>query len=162
MSATDDLDPGFGRDETSTERNDRNWTEMLQELRVIQTGTQILTGFLLTLPFQARFTALEGYEVIIYLALVCTAVVATLLALAPVAVHRARFRQRAKNEIVLVGDRLLKATLIAVALTLVGTCTLIFDVVIGLMAGLVAGGAALLLAAIAWIVVPMNVRRNSS
>jgi len=162
MSATDHIAPGHGREETETERNDRNWAELLQELRVIQTGTQILTGFLLTLPFQARFGTLEGYEVTMYLVLVCIAVVATLLALAPVAVHRARFRQRAKNEIVLVGDRLIKATLVAVALTLVGTCTLIFDVVLGPVAGIVAGCTALVLAAAAWIVVPVNVRRNSS
>ena len=50
-----DVDPRDGRDETETERLDRNWTEILQELRVIQTGTQILTGFLLTLAFQQRF-----------------------------------------------------------------------------------------------------------
>ena len=49
-----------GRDETEAERLDRNWAELLQELRVVQTGTQILTGFLLTLVFQQRFTELDA------------------------------------------------------------------------------------------------------
>ena len=40
-----------GRDETPYERADRNWNEMLQELRVLQTGAQILAGFLLALAF---------------------------------------------------------------------------------------------------------------
>ncbi len=48
------------RRETPTERLDRNWVELLQELRVVQTGVQLLTGFLLTLPFQSRFRELDG------------------------------------------------------------------------------------------------------
>ena len=47
------------RDETEAQRLDRNWSSLLQELRVTQTGVQLLTGFLLTLPFQARFTQLD-------------------------------------------------------------------------------------------------------
>ena len=54
-----DADPADGRDETLDERMDRNWNEMLQELRVTQTGTQILTGFLLAIAFQNRFTELD-------------------------------------------------------------------------------------------------------
>ena len=45
----------YGRSETTTEKLDRNWASLLQELRVVQTGVQLLTGFLLTLPFQPRF-----------------------------------------------------------------------------------------------------------
>ena len=64
----EDVAPGAGRDETATERNDRNWEELHQELRVVQTGVQILAGFLLTLPFQARFTVLEPHHRVVYLA----------------------------------------------------------------------------------------------
>src|SRR5689334_19894510 len=88
-----DADPGDGRDETEAERLDRNWTEMLQELRVTQTGTQILTGFLLTIPFQQRFAELDDTQRGIYLVLVAFAALATILALAPVSLHRALFRQ---------------------------------------------------------------------
>ncbi len=45
------------RDETEAQRLDRNWSSLLQELRVAQTGVQLLTGFLLILPFQPRFTS---------------------------------------------------------------------------------------------------------
>ena len=55
------------RDETPTERLDRNWGDLLQELRVSQTGVQLLTGFLLTLPFQSRFAELDRVEQNIYL-----------------------------------------------------------------------------------------------
>ena len=142
------------------ERLERNWSEILQELRVTQTGTQILTGFLLTLAFQQRFTDLDAYQVDTYLALVIVAVLATSLALAPVALHRALFRRRAKGTIVKIANFTLKATLAAVGLTLTGTAMLIFDVVVGRAAGVVAGAGALVLVALAWVTLPLIVRRD--
>ena len=158
--ANRDADPRDGRDETEVERSDRNWTEILQELRVIQTGTQILTGFLLTLAFQQRFTDLDQYQVDTYLALVVVAALATCLALAPVALHRALFQRRAKKTIVKIANLLLKATLAAVGLTLTGTAMLIFDVVVGRTAGIVAGACALVFVAVAWIALPVAIRRD--
>ena len=58
------------RDETEAERLDRNWNDMLQELRVVQTGVQLLSGFLLTLPFTERFSDLDVWQERLYLALV--------------------------------------------------------------------------------------------
>ncbi len=151
-------DAGDGRHETLTERSDRNWNEILQELRVIQTGTQVLTGFLLALAFQPRFVELTPYQVTIYLALVVIAVLATVLALTPVSLHRTVFHHKAKGALVRIGNRLLIATLAAVGLTLVGTAMLIFDVAVGQSAGLIAGGGALLVVVIAWIMMPARVR----
>lgn len=155
-----DADYSDGRDETETERLDRNWNEILQETRVIQTGTQILTGFLLALAFQPRFTDLNPFQVAVYLCLVSVAVIATVVALAPVALHRTLFRMKAKAELVRDGDRILKVTLAAVGLTLVGTALLIFDVVIGLVPGIVAGIAAMVLVIASWVLVPISVRRR--
>ena len=154
-----DLD-GDGRDETETEKLDRNWAELLQELRVIQTGTQILTGFLLTLAFQPRFADLDPYQVDTYLGLVIGAGLATILALSPVSLHRVLFRKRAKAEIVRIANRLLKFTLAAVGITLVGTIMLIFDVVISRQAGWIAGSTALVLVVLAWLVLPISAGRN--
>src|SRR6478735_1694710 len=92
-----------GRDETPTQRADRNWGEVLQELRVLQTGTQILTGFLLALAFQPTFADLSGGQRAFYLVLVVLAALATIVALAPVALHRALFQQRLKREVVAYG-----------------------------------------------------------
>jgi hypothetical protein len=150
-----------GRDESANERHDRNWSEILQELRVIQTGTQILSGFLLTLAFQQRFTRLDDYQVGTYLALVVVAALATALALAPVALHRALFHRRAKGELVVIANRLLKVTLAAVGLTLAGTTMLVFDVVVGRTAGVLAGSGALLLVVLGWIALPLGVREGT-
>lgn len=155
-----DADSSDGRDETETERLDRNWNEILQETRVIQTGTQILTGFLLALAFQPRFTDLNPFQVGVYLCLVSVAVIATVVALAPVALHRTLFRMKAKAELVRDGDRILKVTLAAVGLTLVGTALLIFDVVIGLVPGIVAGIVATVLVIASWVLMPIGVRRR--
>src|SRR5215217_6180305 len=70
---TDDVDLTDGRNESLNERMDRNWNELLQELRVTQTGTQIFTGFLLTIAFQSRFNELTTFQVRIYLILVTAA-----------------------------------------------------------------------------------------
>jgi len=160
MTIDDDRYARDGRNETEAERLDRNWTELLQELRVIQTGTQILTGFLLTLAFQQRFTELDGDQVDIYLALVTVAALTTVLALAPVALHRGLFRQRAKRDIVRVANRILKVTIAAVGVTLVGTVLLIFDVVIGHAAGIVAAAVAAVIVTMAWVVLPFGVARK--
>ena len=72
--------------ESDSERLTRNLNELLQELRVTQTGVQILTGFLLTLPFSQRFKELDGVQRTSYLAILCGSVIATGLIIAPVAI----------------------------------------------------------------------------
>jgi hypothetical protein len=148
--------------ETMDERHDRHWTEILQELRVTQTGTQILTGFLLTLPFQSRFKELDPAQVGIYLALVIVAGLTTVLALAPVSLHRALFRQGVKERMVKLANYILKATLVGVATVLTGTVLLIFDVVGGLTIGIVAASAILVITVLVWIGLPALVHPRRS
>jgi hypothetical protein len=148
--------------ETEDERLDRNWDELLQELRVTQTGTQILLAFLLTIPFQQRFEELDAGQLTIYLVLVAVAAVATILALTPVALHRALFRRGAKPQLVPLASALVRLAVGAVAITLSGTVLLIFDVVLGLPAGLVAGGITALLSLLAMVLLPSLLRRPGS
>lgn len=155
-----DVDPLDGRSETLDERGDRNWAELLQELRVLQTGTQILTGFLLTLAFQQRFTDLSPAQVTSYLGLVVVAVAASVLALAPVALHRLLFRRRAKGDMVRIADGLVRGTLALVGLLFAGTAALIFDVAVGGVAAIVAGLAVAVLAAGLWLALPLGTRRR--
>lgn len=145
-----DVDPGDGRNESPNERLDRNWGEILQELRVTQTGTQILTGFLLTISFQQRFASISVAQQRIYLVLVAIAVLTTAVGLAPVSLHRALFRRRAKLTVVRVGHLVLRLMLVGVGLVLTGVVLLVFDVVAGHAAGLLAAAAmALVILAIA-------------
>jgi hypothetical protein len=140
----DDVDPADGRNETLNERMDRNWNEILQELRVTQTGTQIFTGFLLTIAFQQRFSELTTFQVRVYLILVVAAVLTTALGLAPVNLHRGLFRKGAKMTIVQTAHIIMRITLVGVAIMLIGTVLLIFDLVIGRRAALSVAGVTLL------------------
>jgi hypothetical protein len=133
---------------------DRHWAEILQELRVTQTGTQILTGFLLTLAFQARFTDLNQVQVDMYLALVVAACLTTVLALAPVSLHRALFQQGVKERMVRLADAILKLTLVGVATVLVGTVLLIFSVVTSLVPAIIAAAATLVVILSLWVALP--------
>jgi len=126
---------GDGRDETENERSDRNWNEMLQETRIVQTGTQILSGFLLTIAFQPRFATLSPLQHDVYLVLVLAATVTTALALAPVVLHRRLFRHHEKHEVVERGHRLLSCALVGLGVVMTGTVLLIFDVAEGLSGG---------------------------
>jgi uncharacterized membrane protein len=146
------------RHETATQRLDRNWTDLLQELRVVQTGVQLLTGFLLTLPFQSRFERLSSFQQDLYLGTVTCSVVATGLVIAPVSLHRVLFRQRARRVTVSNAHRLALLGLIALSLAIVGVVVLTFDVVKGTGVGLIAGGAVAGMLVLLWFVLPLVIR----
>jgi hypothetical protein len=148
------------RNETAMERLDRNWTDLLQELRVIQTGVQLLTGFLLTLPFQARFAELSSFQRLVYLVTLSASVVATGFLIAPVSLHRFLFRQHARRATVATTHRLAQIGLIFLGAAMVGVVLLNFDVVGGLPAGLLAATAAAVLLASLWVVLPLNIRKK--
>jgi hypothetical protein len=154
--ALDAGDPdGDERNETPTERADRNWNELLQELRVTQTGLQILTGFLLTVPFQQRFTELEEHLRVVFLVALGLATLSTAIVVAPVASHRLLFRRHAKPLLVSIADRLTKAGLTTLALTITAVIVLVFGFVAGPAAGIVAGVVALFFFLVQWLLVPM-------
>jgi hypothetical protein len=151
-----------GRNETVEERYDRNWVEILQELRVTQTGTQIISGFLLTLAFQQRFSHLDAYQVAVYVVLVLLAAVSASLGLTPVSLHRTLFHQHEKERIVVIGNRLLKVTLAVVSVLTAGVVLFILDVVVGRIAGLIAGLATLVFLGIMLGLMPRLVRLSRS
>ena len=149
-----------GRRETPVERLDRNWNEILQELRVTQTGIQILTGFLLTVPFQNRFTELEEHQRIFYLVLVAMAAVTTGLMVAPVSLHRWLFRKGAKSTLVTAADRFMRVGLVCLALVVSGVVFLVFDVVTNWRWAAVVAGLLLTLLVVAWFVLPAVLSRR--
>lgn len=149
---------GDGRNESPNERYDRNWNELLQEFRVLQTGTQILAGFLLTLPFQQRFTELDRFDHILYLVLVLLAAVITLLALAPVTMHRLLFRQRVKKQLVQTASVILIVCLAAASVLFIGIVLFVFDFVASFEVGLWAAAAVFVLIVVIWFAAPALIR----
>lgn len=148
------------RSETPMQRLDRNWVSLLQELRVVQTGVQLLTGFLLTLPFQPRFDGLSPAMRAVYLTTVGCSVGATVLLEAPVAIHRLLFRRHRLLSVVAAAHRLAYAGLLLMGLALAGVAVIIFGVVAGYRAGVIAGVCALTAQVIFWVLMPLWVRHE--
>jgi Family of unknown function (DUF6328) len=118
---------GAGRNETALERCDRNLVELLQEVRVVQTGVQVLFAFLLTAPLAARFPELSQFQKLTYFATLLAAGAAAVLLIAPTAYHRILFRLGDKEHLVEVANRFTLAGLTCVALSMVGALLLVSD-----------------------------------
>ena len=150
-----------GRDETEAERADRNFNELLQELRVAQTGVQILFAFLLTIPFTQRFHDLDLMERDVYLGTLLATAIATACLIAPVSHHRILFRRQRKPEIVEAASRLAQIGLVFLFLAVVGSVYLIFEFVAGVPIAVVVSVALTILFVLIWYVQPMLMRRRS-
>jgi hypothetical protein len=154
--------PGdYVRRESETKQLDRNWAELVQELRVIGTGVQILFAFLLSIPFQARFgrtTALQRDD---YLATLMLSGAAAIIFIAPVAVHRFLFHFRVKDEVVNVTNALALGGLVALSLAMVGAILLVSDWVAGDVGAAVCSGGAAVALIVGWFVFPMWLRRRA-
>jgi uncharacterized membrane protein YbhN (UPF0104 family) len=102
---------------------------MLQELRVMQTGAQLIAGFLLTLPFQQRFEEITDRQQHAYLALVVLATLVTAVVMTPIAIHRRLAGRHVKQRLVAAGRVALQVVLALLGLLLVGTTSFVFSVV---------------------------------
>lgn len=133
----------------------RNWTELLQELRVTQTGVQVLTGFLLTVPFSSRFPHLTQLQRVTYLCIVLGAIIATALLVAPVAFHRVLFHQRRRPWLVSAAHACAAAGLAVFSLVCAGAAFLVFDIATSTRLASIVGVALLLVFGVLWAVVPL-------
>ncbi len=147
-----------GRHETETERADRNYGELLQELRVAQTGVQFLFAFLLTLPFTPVFERIDTTQRYIYLVTMLATAVAAASLLAPVNQHRLLFRLGLKKELVEAGDRLARLGMAFLMVALIGATGLVVDFVVGRTAAAVIGGLEILLFLLLWYAQPLRLR----
>ena len=145
------------RHETETERLDRKWNDLLQELRVMQTGAQLTAGFLLTLPFQEKFADLDDFQRRLYLALVLLAAVTTALVIAPVAVHRRVAGLHIKERLVATAHWLVNGALTTIGLLVAGMVLLIFDVVVDRTTAYVVTGAVALVLLALLVALPFGV-----
>ena len=144
------------RRESPSEKLDRNWNELLQELRITQTGLQLLSGFLLTLPFTQVFAALDHGQKGLYLALVVLAGLAVGLNMMPIVMHRRVFGQHVKERVVRLGHVMIQVVIAAIALLIVGMAVLIFSVVVSWWAGVAAGAALAVVLALVLSVIPQR------
>jgi hypothetical protein len=146
--------PDKERDESEAEREDRKYDDLLQELRVIQTSAQLTAGFLLTLPFQQRFSELSTGQERFYLVLVVVAALVIAVVLSPVAIHRRISGLKVKGLLVAAAHTLVQVALALLSLLAAGIVTFIFDVVVDRTAAIIVGVALLVVLAGLMVVLP--------
>ncbi len=129
---------------------------------MVQTGVQLLTGFLLTLPFQNRFTTLSDPLRMVYLVVVAASIGATICLIAPVAAHRMLFRRHRIENVVTAAHRYAIVGLGLLGVALTGVAVLIFATVSGTWAGIVAGIVFGTLFAAVWMLHPWHQHRGNS
>src|SRR3954453_23360385 len=148
------------RNETDTERLDRNLVELLQEVRVVQTGVQVLFAFLLTVPFSARFDAITGFHRATSFAALVGAAAASVLLIAPTAIHRVLFRLGQKQYMVEMSNRLAIGGLVSTAVAMVAVMLLVSDVMFGGGAAFAIGVTSTVGFGVVWAALPLRRRRE--
>jgi hypothetical protein len=155
-------DEVIDRRETPAERADRNFNDILQELRVTQTGVQVLFSLLLTVPFTARFEKVSDSQRDVYFVALLLAAATTILLVAPVSVHRLVFHTGEKPWVVKVSSRLAVAGLVLLCLTLTTVLLFVSDVLfdntIAVVTATVFAAATITL----WFVPPLHRLRSAS
>lgn len=142
------------------ERLDRHWNELLQELRLAQTGTQILFAFLLGVGFQTRFQEADAFTHHVYAATLVASALSVGLLLAPVSFHRIVFQKRLRDRLVTIAHHLATAGMAFLLLAMSGGVLLALDVVVSRTIATVVTGVVLLWFVGFWYLLPGLVRRN--
>jgi energy-converting hydrogenase Eha subunit G len=144
--------------ETEQERLARNLSELLQELRVAQTGVQFLFGFLFSVAFTDHYQRISGLEQVVHLIAVLFATGAVALLTAPAAWHRMLFRQGRRPMIIDVANRLAIAGLGCLTVSMTATVLLLVSVVAGIILGFVVAGFTAAMFCLLWFVFPRVAR----
>ena len=144
--------------ESEAQRDDRNFIELLNELRVVGIGVQVLFGFLLSLPFTNRFFRLDPAQRGVYLATVTLAALSTALLVAPVAYHRLLFRRHEKESVVRTTSMLAIAGLATVGLAVSGAVVLVVTFVAPGAPAIVITGLVVCAFAGLWFALPLSRR----
>jgi hypothetical protein len=148
------------RAETPLQRADRNFVELLQELRVAQTGVQILFAFLLTLSFMDRFATIDAFQRGVYVFTLVASATTVAFLVAPVAVHRLLFQRGRKRELVHVGHRMAVAGLVCLAVTMLSGMLLVLDAVVGQIGAVAVVAALAVVFGALWAGVPLRIRNK--
>ena len=165
ISATNSHPDSTGLDphgEALARRNDRNLSDLLQELRVAGLGVQVLFGFLLALPFTVRFTKLDGAQQDLYEATLLSTALATALLISPVAYHRWVFRRHEKDRLLRMANVLALLGLASVAMAISLAIWLIMSFVGANWIVVALSAATSATFAVLWFVLPIFDRLRSN
>ncbi|MDX6538923.1 MAG: hypothetical protein QOI71_533 [Gaiellales bacterium] len=144
--------------ETEKEKINRNLDQLLQELRVVLPGVQVLFAFLLAVPFSSRFGKVDSFERDVYFVALLLSAIAVAALMAPSIQHRILFRREQKRYLVAVGSALTIAGMTALALAIVLSLVLVAHFLFGSGAAWAAGGLAFAAFGVLWYALPIERR----
>ena len=147
--------------ESEKQRLNRNLDQLLQELRVVLPGVQVLFAFLLAVPFSSRFGDVDGFERDVYFVALLLSAIAVALLMAPSIQHRILFRHDQKRYLVALGSMLTIAGMTALALAIVLSLVLVAHFLFGAAAAWTAGGLSFGAFALLWYALPIERRMRS-
>lgn len=133
--------------------------ELLQELRTIIPGAQVLLGFLLTAPFSSRFDDIDRTGRTAYLLALASVAAADILFLAPAAYHRVTHHRHWRQRL----DYGVTSTLAGLALLGLSITLAMFVVtrfIYGTTTGTIAAAGTATLATLVWLAKPIHDIRN--
>lgn len=154
------MNPVSGRLESEQERLDRNYNELLQELRVAQTGTQILFAFLLTVSFTPLMQDSDQLTHVLLAVAILASAAATALLIAPVTFHRLVFHRRLKERLVTTASYLALAGVTLLLVALLATCMLALDAILDRTIALILTAATGVWFVVLWYLLPVTVLRR--
>jgi hypothetical protein len=147
--------------ESPKERVDRELIELLNGLRVILPGVQVLLAFLLTVPFSSGFPEASDLERGVYFVTVLLTVGAVAALTMPAAYHRIRFREGDKERMLLTSNAFAIAGLVLLALALASVVFLITNALFGTGAAVAVTIVASAILGGAWFAVPLSRKARS-
>jgi hypothetical protein len=142
-------------DENEKERQDRELIELLNELRVVLPGVQVLFAFLLTVPFSNGFSKMTDLQRDVFFVAFITATIATILLIAPSTYHRIHFRMGDKERMLFTANRLAISGTVFLAVAMSSSVFVITDVLFHTAASSVVTAAAALVAVGFWYLLPL-------
>jgi uncharacterized membrane protein len=142
-------------DESPKERVDRELIELLNGLRVLLPGVQVLLAFLLTVPFSSGFTDATDSDKVVYFVTVLITVGATAALTMPAAYHRIRFRQGDKERMLQLSNAFAIAGLVLLTLAMTSVVFLITNRLYGTAAAIPVSLVALVVLGFTWFAVPL-------
>lgn len=139
----------------SPKRENRELIELLNELRILLPGVQVLFAFLLTVPLTGRFANLSRFEKGMYLCAFFASAAAAVMLTAPTAFHRIQWRRGDKEALLIVSNRLAVAGLGFLAVAMVAVVGLVSNLVTsnGVALELTAGVAIIIV--VLWFAIPI-------
>jgi Family of unknown function (DUF6328) len=146
--------------ETAKEKTDRQLIELLNELRVALPGAQVLLAFLLTAPFQTRFSRTTSFERAVLFAGILLTAAGVLLLMAPSVYHRIRWNEGGKEDVIQVGHRLFLVGTACLALGMFAAVFVVADFLFGVPSAIAGLVILLVVVVVTWYALPITRSRD--